>query len=69
MILLLMDQLGVCASSGSAYTSGNLEPSYVLRAMDVPFTFTHGSIRFSLSRYMTDTEINYVLRSLPPTIE
>ena len=56
-ILLLMDQLGICASSGSACTSGSLEPSHVLRAMGVPFTFAHGSIRFSLSRYTTETEI------------
>ena len=68
-ILLLMDQLGICASSGSACTSGSLEPSHVLRAMGVPFTFAHGSIRFSLSRYTTDTEIDYVLKNLPPIIE
>ena len=68
-ILLLMDQLGICASSGSACTSGSLEPSHVLRAMGVPFTFAHGSIRFSLSRYTTDTEIDYVLENLPPIIE
>ncbi|HSH69492.1 MAG TPA: cysteine desulfurase NifS, partial [Deferrisomatales bacterium] len=52
-ILLLMDQLGICASSGSACTSGSLEPSHVLRAMGVPFTFAHGSVRFSLSRFNT----------------
>mgnify|MGYP000879055781 CR=1 FL=1 len=68
-ILLLMDQLGICASSGSACPSGRLEPSHVLRAMGVPFTFAHGSIRFSLSRYTTDTEIDYVLENLPPIIE
>ena len=49
--------------------SGSLEPSHVLRAMGVPFTFAHGSIRFSLSRYTTDTEIDYVLENLPPIIE
>ena len=68
-ILLLMDQLGICASSGSACTSGSLEPSHVLRAMGVPFTFAHGSIRFSLSRYTTEAEIDYVLEKLPPIIE
>jgi cysteine desulfurase len=48
-ILLMMDQSGICASSGSACTSGSLEPSHVLRAMGVPFTAAHGSIRFSRS--------------------
>ena len=64
-ILLMLDQYGICASSGSACTSGSLEPSHVLRAMGVPFTFAHGSIRFSLSRYTTDEEIDLVLRELP----
>ncbi len=68
-ILLLLDQLGICASSGSACTSGSLEPSHVLRAMGVPFTASHGSIRFSLSRYNTEAEIDYVLEHLPPLIE
>jgi len=68
-ILLLLDQLGICASSGSACTSGSLEPSHVLRAMGVPFTAAHGSIRFSLSRYNTEAEIDYVLEHLPPLIE
>ncbi|WP_045222925.1 cysteine desulfurase NifS [Desulfonatronum thioautotrophicum] len=64
-ILLMLDQHGICASSGSACTSGSLEPSHVLRAMGVPFTYAHGSIRFSLSRYTTDAEIDLVLRELP----
>ena len=68
-LLLMLDLKGICASSGSACTSGSLEPSHVLRAMGVPFTFAHGSIRFSLSRYTTDTEIDYVLKNLPPIIE
>ncbi len=67
-ILLLLSELGVCASSGSACTSGSLEPSHVLRAMGVPFTCAHGSIRFSLSRYTTDAEIDTVIRELPPII-
>lgn len=67
-ILLMMDQLGICASSGSACTSGSLEPSHVLRAMGVPFTFAHGSIRFSLSRFNTEKEVDYVLENLPPII-
>lgn len=64
-ILLMLDQYAICASSGSACTSGSLEPSHVLRAMGVPFTYAHGSIRFSLSRYTTDREIDLVLRELP----
>jgi len=67
-ILLLLSELGVCASSGSACTSGSLEPSHVLRAMGVPFTCAHGSIRFSLSRYTTAQEIDTVIRELPPII-
>jgi cysteine desulfurase len=67
-ILMRMDAKGVCASSGSACTSGSLEPSHVLRAMGVPFTSVHGSIRFSLSRYTTEEEIDYVLRELPSII-
>ena len=68
-ILLMLDQYGICASSGSACTSGSLEPSHVLRAMGVPFTYAHGSIRFSLSRYTTDAEIDLVLEKLPGIIE
>lgn len=67
-ILLLLDQAGICASSGSACTSGSLEPSHVLRAMGVPFTYAHGSIRFSLSRYTTVAEIDRVLAELPAVI-
>lgn len=68
-ILMRMDEKGICASSGSACTSGSLEPSHVLRAMGVPFTRVHGSIRFSLSRYNTEEEIKYVIRELPGIIE
>ncbi|HIJ96557.1 MAG TPA: cysteine desulfurase NifS [Desulfuromonadales bacterium] len=67
-ILLLLSEFGICASSGSACTSGSLEPSHVLRAMGVPFTCAHGSIRFSLSRFTTDAEIDTVIRELPPII-
>jgi cysteine desulfurase len=67
-ILLMLDQYGICASSGSACTSGSLEPSHVLRAMGVPFTAAHGSIRFSLSRYNTEEEIDYVIEKTPPII-
>jgi cysteine desulfurase len=68
-ILLMMDELGICASSGSACTSGSLQPSHVLRAMGVPFTMAHGSIRFSLSVYNTAEEIDFVVKSLPPIIQ
>jgi cysteine desulfurase len=68
-ILLLMDQYGICASSGSACTSGSLEPSHVLRAMGVPFTAAHGSIRFSLSIYNTEEEIDFVIDKMPPIID
>jgi cysteine desulfurase len=68
-ILLMMDELGICASSGSACTSGSLEPSHVLRAMGVPFTAAHGSIRFSLGIYSTEEEIDFIVEKLPPIIE
>ena len=67
-ILLMMDEYGICASSGSACTSGSLQPSHVLRAMGVPFTMAHGSIRFSLSVYNTEEEIDFVIDKLPPII-
>lgn len=67
-ILLLLDQFGICASSGSACTSGSLEPSHVLRAMGVPFTSAHGSIRFSLSRYNTEDEIDFVIEKMPTIV-
>ena len=67
-ILLHMDRHGICASSGSACTSGSLEPSHVLRAMNVPITFIHGSIRFSLSRYTTEADIDDTLAAMPPII-
>jgi cysteine desulfurase len=68
-ILLLLSDLGICASSGSACTSGSLEPSHVLRAMGVPFTAAHGSIRFSLSIYNTREEMDYIIEHLPPIIQ
>lgn len=67
-ILLLLDQEGICASSGSACTSGSLEPSHVLRSMGVPFTYAHGSVRLSLSRYTTDAEIDKALEVIPKVI-
>jgi len=68
-ILLLLDQVGIAASSGSACTSGSLEPSHVLRAMGIPFTAVHGSIRFSLSRYTTDKEIDCVIEHTPGIVK
>ena len=68
-ILLLMDEFGICASSGSACTSGSLQPSHVLRAMGVPFTMAHGSVRFSLSVYNTEEEVEFVCDKVPPIIE
>ncbi len=67
-ILLRLDEYGICASSGSACSSGSLEPSHVLRAMGIPFTAIHGSIRFSLSRYNTEAEINRVIELMPGII-
>ena len=68
-ILLLMDQAGICASSGSACTSGSLDPSHVLMAMKVPFESAHGTIRFSLSTYNTMEEMDYVIETLPGIIQ
>ncbi|DAB26848.1 TPA: cysteine desulfurase NifS [Candidatus Gastranaerophilales bacterium HUM_21] len=68
LILLHLSNLGICASSGSACTSGSLEPSHVLKSMGVPFEALHGSIRFSLSRFTTDDEIEYTLKVLPDVI-
>jgi cysteine desulfurase len=67
-ILLMLDQYGICASSGSACTSGSLEPSHVLRAMGVPFTAAHGSIRFSLSRYNTEEDVDFTIEHMPPIV-
>lgn len=69
LILLHLSDFGICASSGSACTSGSLEPSHVLRAMGVPFTALHGSIRFSLSRFTTEKEIDSVLTVMPRVID
>ena len=68
-ILLYLNEKGIAASSGSACSSGSLEPSHVLRAMGVPFTAAHGSIRFSLSRFTTEEEIDYTVSVLPEIIE
>jgi cysteine desulfurase len=67
-ILMLLNRQGIAASSGSACTSGSLEPSHVMRAMGIPYTAAHGSIRFSLSRYNTMEEIERVIEAVPPII-
>ena len=69
LILLHLSDFGICASSGSACTSGSLEPSHVLKAMGIPFTALHGSIRFSLSRFNTEKEIDAVIRVMPRVID
>ena len=67
-ILLLLNKLGIAASSGSACTSGSLEPSHVMRAMGIPYTAAHGTIRFSLSRYNTAEEVERVIEAVPPIV-
>ncbi len=67
-ILLMMDEAGICASSGSACSTGALEPSHVLKAMDVPTSLARGSVRFSLSRYTSEEDIDVVIKELPRII-
>ena len=67
-ILMLLDMFGICASSGSACTTGSLEPSHVLRAMGIPYSAAHGTIRFSFSRYNTMEDVDFVSGKLPPVI-
>jgi cysteine desulfurase len=64
-----LSDIGICISTGSACASGSLDPSHVIRAMGVPFTAVHGSVRFSFSRYNTMEEVDYVLDKLPPVIK
>lgn len=68
-ILLMISEKGICASSGSACTSGSLEPSHVLMSMAVPQTYAHGSVRFSLSVYNTPEEVDYIIKEFVPVIE
>ncbi|MCK5679179.1 aminotransferase class V-fold PLP-dependent enzyme, partial [bacterium] len=68
-ILLMLNEFGICASSGSACTSGSLEPSHVMRAMGVPFTMAHGSIRFSLSIYNSEADVDRIIKELPPIVK
>jgi cysteine desulfurase len=67
-ILLHLDESGICTSSGSACTTGSLEPSHVLRAMGIPYTFAHSSTRFSLSRYTTESDIDAVINVMPDIV-
>ena len=67
-ILMYLDMLGICASSGSACTTGSLEPSHVLRAMGVPYTAAHGTIRFSLSKYNSEADIDATVSALPKIV-
>ncbi len=68
-MLYQLDAHGICASSGSACTSGSLDPSHVLRAMGVPFTAVHGSVRFSLSRYNDDADVTRIIEVFPKIVE
>jgi cysteine desulfurase len=67
-ILVLLDQYGICASTGSACTAGSTEPSHVLRAMKVPPDWIQGAVRFSLSRYNTEQEVQFVSEKMPGII-
>jgi cysteine desulfurase len=67
-ILMLLNKVGIAGSSGSACTSGSLEPSHVMRAMGIPYTAAHGTIRFSLSVYNTEEEIDRVIEAVPPIV-
>jgi cysteine desulfurase len=68
-VLLLLDEHNIAASSGSACTTGSLEPSHVMRAMGIPYTFAHSSTRFSLSRYTTEDQIDKVIEVMPTIVE
>jgi len=68
-ILLMLNKIGIAASSGSACTSGSLEPSHVMRAMNIPYTAAHGTIRFSLSRYNSMEEVENVIKVVPQIVE
>ena len=68
-LLLLLDDAGICASSGSACTSGSLDPSHVLLAIGRPHEVAHGSLRLTLSKYTTEEEIDYVIKKVPEIVE
>lgn len=68
-LLLLLNDKGICASSGSACTSGSLDPSHVLLAIGLPHEIAHGSLRLTLSKYTTEEEINETIRAVPEVVE
>ena len=68
-LLLLLDAKGICASSGSACTSGSLDPSHVLLSLGLPHEVAHGSLRLSLSEYNTEDEIDYIIAEVPKVVE
>lgn len=68
-MLLLLNMKGICASSGSACTSGSLDPSHVLLAIGLPHEKAHGSLRITLSKDNTQEEVDYLLKELPPIVE
>jgi len=68
-MLVLLDQQGICASTGSACTAGSAEPSHVLRAMNLPADWLQGAVRFSLSRFNTEAEVNYVNEQVPAIVQ
>lgn len=68
-LLLLLDAKGICASSGSACTSGSLDPSHVLLSLGLPHEVAHGSLRLSLSEYNDDSEIDYIIKEVPKVVE
>ena len=67
-LLLLLDMAGIAASSGSACTSGSLDPSHVLLAIGLPHETAHGSLRLTLSEFTTEDDIDYLLEKLPPIV-
>ena len=68
-LLLLLDSKGICASSGSACTSGSLDPSHVLLSIGLPHEVAHGSLRLSIGEYNTMEEIDHIIESVPPVVE
>lgn len=68
-LLLLLDSKGICASSGSACTSGSLDPSHVLLAIGVPVEIAHGSLRLTVNEYNTDEEMEYIVKCVPEVVE
>jgi len=68
-LLLMLDNLGICGSSGSACTSGSLDPSHVLLAIGLPHEIAHGSLRLTFSEYNTEEEIDYIIKVIPQVVK